>query len=65
MSNMSKKKRFLTIKEFCAVARVSRTTLYRLIKNKTIPATKIGGRVLIASQVIDDFAKEAGEVKGD
>jgi len=63
MSDILKGKRFLTIKEFCAVTRISRTTLYRLVKNQTVPATKIGGRVLIASQVIDDLAKKAGEIK--
>jgi excisionase family DNA binding protein len=65
MLNMPDQKRFLTIKEFCEIARISRTTLYRLIKDKTIPSIKIGGRVLIANQVVNDFAKKAGETERD
>jgi excisionase family DNA binding protein len=58
---MNTNKRFLTIKEFCEQGRISRTTLYRHIKSGRIPHIKLGGRVLISSQIIDSMVKEAGE----
>jgi excisionase family DNA binding protein len=54
-------KRLLTIKEFCALTRISRTTLYRHMRTGAVPYTKIGGRVLIASQIVNDLARQAGE----
>ena len=59
MNNLNK--RLLTVKEFCQVARISRTTLHRHMKQGTVPYTKIGGRVLISSRVIDNLAEAAGE----
>lgn len=36
---------YLTLKEFCELTRISTSTAYRMIKNKTLPATKLhGGR---------------------
>ena len=54
-------KRLLTIKEFCALTRISRTTLYRHMRTGAVPYTKIGGRVLIASQIVNNIARLAGE----
>jgi len=52
-------KRFLTVKEFCELTRISRTTLHRHMKNNVIPFIKIGGRVLIETQIINDLAEVA------
>jgi excisionase family DNA binding protein len=53
--------RFITINEFCEEARISRTTFFRMRRKGRIPYTRIGNQVRIASQVLDDYAKEAGE----
>lgn len=63
MTNNQEQKRFLTIKEFCKEARIGRTTLHRHMNNGLVPFTKIGGRVLIASSIIDRLAVEAKEEK--
>jgi excisionase family DNA binding protein len=54
--------KFLTVTEALAVMHVSRPTLWRHIKNKTIPATKLGRRVLIPSAALD--ALEAAAMAG-
>ena len=54
-------KRFLTIKEFCEETRISRTTLHRHMKNGLVSHSKIGGRVLIPSSIIDKLAAQSGE----
>lgn len=61
MQNNNQEKRFLTVMEFCAMARIGRTTFYRLMKAGTIPHTRLGNRILIASEVINNLAKKAGE----
>jgi excisionase family DNA binding protein len=54
-------KRFLTIKEFCEETRISRTTLHRHMKEGLVSHTKIGGRVLISSSIVDKLAAKSGE----
>ena len=61
MQNNNQEKRFLTVMEFCAMARIGRTTFYRLMKAGIIPHTRLGNRILIASEVINDLAEKAGE----
>lgn len=61
MQNNNQEKRFLTVMEFCAMARIGRTTFYRLMKAGTIPHTRLGNRILIASEVINNMAEKAGE----
>ncbi|NLV83136.1 MAG: helix-turn-helix domain-containing protein [Spirochaetales bacterium] len=53
MPNTSQKKRFLTTKEFCLEARISRTTLYRYMKQGFVPITKIGHKLLIPAVLLD------------
>lgn len=50
-------KEFISIKEACLLIGVSRMSLYRLIQNKTIKPSKIGGRVIIKRQVINNLIK--------
>lgn len=42
-----KENEFMTIEELCAYLNIGRSTAYKLIKNKTIPATKISSKWLI------------------
>lgn len=50
-------KPFLNLNEACQLLRVSRTTLWRLIKNERLKVTKIGTRVIIARENIYDLFK--------
>jgi excisionase family DNA binding protein len=46
-------KEFLSINDTCQLLGASRMTIYRQIKNGTIPAVKIGSRVIIKRAEID------------
>lgn len=35
--------KYLTLKEFCDLTRISTSTAYRMIKNGTLPAVKLSG----------------------
>ncbi len=50
-------KEFLSIKETCLLLGISRMSLYRYIKNKTIKPSKLGGKVIIKKQVISNLIK--------
>jgi excisionase family DNA binding protein len=50
-------KEYLSIKETCLILGISRMSLYRYIKNKTIVASNIGGKVIIKKQVINEIIK--------
>lgn len=36
---------FMTVEEVCKLMRIGRTTLYKLINNRELPATKVRGKV--------------------
>lgn len=50
-------KEFLSIKETCLLLGISRMSLYRYIKNKTIRPSKLGGKVIIKKQVLNNLIK--------
>lgn len=50
-------KPFLNINETCQLLRVSRTTLWRLIKDERLKVTKLGSRVIIAREHIYELFK--------
>ena len=50
-------KPFLNINETCQLLRVSRTTLWRLIKDDRLKVTKLGSRVIIARDNIYELFK--------
>jgi excisionase family DNA binding protein len=50
-----KQKDFLSIKEAYTLLGVSERTFYRLMKEGTIPSTKLGGRTIIKRSVIDNL----------
>ncbi|MBI3333511.1 MAG: helix-turn-helix domain-containing protein [Candidatus Omnitrophica bacterium] len=48
----------MTIDELAAYMRVSRFTVYRLAKDRLIPATKIGRQWRFQKEEIDQWVKE-------
>lgn len=50
-----KQKDFLSIKEAYSLLGISERTFYRLMKEGTIQATKLGGRTIIKRSVIDNL----------
>ncbi|WP_107067064.1 helix-turn-helix domain-containing protein [Methylobacterium oryzae] len=48
-----------TIDEFSAWARISRTTTYRAIKDRSLIAYKVRGRTIIRRADAEDFAARA------
>lgn len=50
-------KEYLSVKETCLLLGISRMSLYRYIKNKTITPSKLGGKVIIKKQTIDNLIK--------
>ena len=50
-----KQKDFLSIKDAYTLLGVSERTFYRLMKNGTVPATKLGRRTIIKRSVIDNL----------
>ena len=53
----SAEKPFLSIAETCRLLGVSRTTLWRLIKNDRLRVTKLGGRTIISREKIFEMFK--------
>jgi excisionase family DNA binding protein len=49
------KKEFLSISEICFLFNVSRTTIWRLCKNKNLKAVKIGKQKFIRKEQINNF----------
>jgi excisionase family DNA binding protein len=50
-------KSFFNISEACQLMGISRTTLWRLIKNEHIKVTKIGSRIIITKENINALFK--------
>lgn len=48
-------KPFLSIKEACILLGISRMSLHRYIQQDIIPAKKMGGRVIISREKINNF----------
>jgi excisionase family DNA binding protein len=51
-------KKFYTIKETAALIKVSRQQIYSLIKQNKFPHTKIGSRIIIPVNLLDDYLKK-------
>ncbi|MFQ5684338.1 MAG: helix-turn-helix domain-containing protein [Candidatus Binatia bacterium] len=54
----------MTIPEACERVRVSRATLYKLIKRGALPLVKIGGKSLIAEDALQKLIGAASTSKG-
>lgn len=46
---------YMTVKEFCEKMQVSTSTVYRMIKEKQLPAIKFGRYWKISREVFDDI----------
>ena len=55
MSTNLPRPRLFEVKEVCEMLRISRTTLWKLVKAKKIKVTRIYKRVLFSQKQIDDF----------
>lgn len=56
---MEEVSRLLTVDEAAKMLRISRASLYTLMKNKKIRVTRIGGRTLFDRKDIDDFIEKS------
>lgn len=50
-------KEFLSIKEACLLLGLSRMTLHRYIKNNTLKISRLGGKVIIKRQALNNLIK--------
>lgn len=50
--------RIMTMEEVAKYLRLHKSTLYRLVKQEVIPASKIGGRWRFRKDVIDQWLSE-------
>jgi len=48
-------KEFLSVKETCLLLGISRTTLYRLFNGRAIQPNRVGGKVIIKRQIINEI----------
>jgi excisionase family DNA binding protein len=55
--HMIQSKEFLSIKEVCLLLGVSRMSLHRHIKNELIETMKIGSRIIIKRELINNLIK--------
>jgi excisionase family DNA binding protein len=64
---LSTQKKFLSRKEATELLGVSLSTLIRHLNDGTIPFTRLGSRILIPAQFIENLAQEAlaGSSEGD
>lgn len=46
---------YMTVKEFCEIMQVGTSTVYRMIKEKQIPAVKFGRRWKIPWNILADI----------
>jgi excisionase family DNA binding protein len=61
-SNSSIQSAALTIDESADYLRVSRGTIWRLLKNKSLPRVRIGARTVIRRADLDAFLTKLAEV---
>ncbi len=54
-----KQKEIMNVKEVCSYLGIGKSKIYQLIKQKKIPASKIGRQYRFSKSVIDSWLKEA------
>lgn len=59
MPSNANRRRFLSVAEAANELGLSEMTLYRLIQAKAFPAVKVGRRLFVPSQVLDDAHDKA------
>ena len=60
-----REKTYLTVGEACELIRMSRVTLYRMIRKGIVPSYKIGGKRLFNRRELIQWVKSQGEGKKD
>lgn len=55
-------RKWLTANEFMAIVRMSRPTLYRLLREKAIPFVRVGGQYRFPADVLDRMMDEQSKV---
>jgi len=58
-----KEKIYLTVREACELIRMSRVTLYRMIRKGIVPSYKIGGKRLFNRRELIQWVKSQREGK--
>ena len=51
--------RFLTVAEVAAIMRVSKMTVYRLVRSGELPAVRVGRSFRVPEQAVHDYLKTA------
>ena len=54
---MIRERKCYSVKETAAILGVSKITIYRKIESKEIPSKRIGSRILIPAEFINNFEK--------
>lgn len=49
---------YMTVKEFCEIMQVSSSTVYRMIREKQLPAIKFGRYWKISRCIFDEIARK-------
>lgn len=57
-------KNYLTVNQVCERLPVSKTLIYRLINNGTIPSGRLGGKILIAEEDLEKVIHAQGKPAG-
>ena len=53
---------YMTVKEFCEIMQVSSSTVYRMIREKKLPAIKFGRYWKISRCIFDEIARKEKSV---
>ena len=61
MSSANVSSRFLTIAEVAAAMRVSKMTVYRLVKSHAIAAVRVGRSFRVPEEAVNDYIRRATE----
>ena len=59
--NLMYTNKFLTVSELCSELRISKTTAYKLLQNNSIKSLKLGKKILIDQEDLNDYIKSHAE----
>lgn len=65
LSRYEPMKKYLSIKQICERLPVSKTLVYRLVKEGTIPSTLLGGKILVPEDALDALLEDRQPSGGD
>jgi excisionase family DNA binding protein len=52
----------MTVTETAALLGISRTTAYECVRTGDLPALRLGGRIVVPTQAIDDLLERASAI---